>query len=137
MKITFLVGEEIRPEASGKATVLGLYPDNVVIANIPPKQEGITEDVPSGIDRLTFMVNVSAVPEGTYHFQAQFITPSDTPMGEIMEMGNVDMATGKSYSAIFQSSPFLVAETGIYKLDFYVNGERHQLPFEIRANPAA
>lgn len=137
MKLTFLVADEIRREASGKATILGLFPDNVVIVNIPPKPEGIPEGVPPGIDRLSFMVNVSSLPEGTYHFKAQFISPSGKPMGEVMEVGDIEIAAGKSFTTIFQSNPFVILEGGEYNLAFNINDEEHRLPFEIRINPLA
>lgn len=137
MRITFLVADEIRREVSGKATILGLFPDNVVIANIPPKPDNVPADVPAGIDRLSFMVNVSALPEGTHHFSAQFIRPSGVPMGDPMEIGEVNVESGKSFTTIFQSSPFVLTEGGNYILAFYIDGEEYRLPFEIRMNPLA
>lgn len=137
MNIKLLIADEFRHEASGKVTVLGLFADNVVIVKIPPKAEEIPENAPAGIERLSFMVNVSAVPEGSYEFEAQFITPSGAPMGEVMKIGNVEIKEGKSFTTVVVSKPFLVNEGGEYHLAFQVNGVEHQLPFEIRIETQA
>lgn len=137
MKFTFLVADEIRGEASGKQMVLGLFADNVVVLRIPPKPEEFPEDLLPGIERLSFMVNVSSLPEGSYAFKAQFIAPSGEPIGEVMELGNVDLKTGKSFTAVIASNPFIVKEAGEYSLAFWVNDEEHRLPFEIRIESLA
>lgn len=138
MKITLLVADEIRPEATGKQTVLGLFADNVVVVKIPPKPVDVPDDVLPGIERLSFLVNVSQLPEGQYSFKAQFIAPSGQPAGDALSLGDgVQVSTGKSHSIVIESKPFILKEGGEYHLAFWVNGEEHRLPFEIRIEPLA
>lgn len=138
MKITLLVADEVRPEATGKQTVLGLFADNVVVVKIPPKPEEVPDDVPPGIERLAFLVNVSKLPEGQYDFKGQFISPSGERSGDVFQLGNaVQVSPGKSYSAVIESKPFILKEGGEYNLAFWINNEEHRLPFEIRIEPLA
>jgi hypothetical protein len=131
MKIKFLMAEEIRPEINNKASIVGLFPDDVVVlirnrpADAPP-------EVPDGVERLSFLINVGELPEGVHKFKGIIITPSGEPYNPEMLLGEEIAKKGFSHSLIVQLKPFIVKSRGIYHFNFYVDDLLTSFPFEIR-----
>lgn len=132
MKLTLLLADEVRAEATGKQTVLGLFADNVILLKIPRTPIEISEDIPPGIERLSFLVNVSKLPEGQYTFKGQFIDPSGDAMGEELPLDSILIREGMSHTMVIETKPFIIKGGGEYNLAIWVNNEENRLPFEIR-----
>jgi len=131
MKIKFLIAEEIRPEMNNKATVIGLFSDDVVVMTSNRPKDAPPE-IPDGIDRLTFLINVSEIPEGLHKFKGQIITPTGEPYNPEMTLGEETIKKGLSHSIIVQLKPFIVKNRGMYKFNVYIDDALTSLPFEIR-----
>ena len=131
MKIKFLVAEEIRPELSGKSMVIGLFPDDVLLMQ-GKRPDNAPPEMPEGIDRLSFLLNVSELPEGKHHFKGNISDPSGAPYNPISSLGEETMPKGISRSIIVEIKPFIVKSKGIYHFNLYVDDELTSFPFEIR-----
>jgi hypothetical protein len=131
MKIKFLLAEEIRPEISGKSTVLGLFPDDVLIMQ-SNRPEGASPDIPDGLDRLTFFLNVSDIPEGKHYFKGNITDPTGAPYNQLSTLGEEIIKAGLSRTIIVEMKPFIVKTKGIYHFNLYVDDVLTTFPFEIR-----
>lgn len=130
MKLNFYLADEVRSEQSGKQMLLGLYPDKVVIVNIPHNQG---DNTPEGyiLDKLSFLVSVGDAI-GKHSASVQIISPSGKPLGEETALPDFELKEGKSHSLVIESKPFPFSETGNYKLIIILDKEPHEFIFEIR-----
>lgn len=135
MKIKFLMAEEMRPEASGKLTILGLFPDDNLIITNTAYPVDVSPETPRGIEKLVFLVNVSDAPKGKLKFKARITDPSGGEYKPEMQLGEGHVEKGASRSFIVELKPFIVDLIGVYVFNFYVNKEIHSFPFEIREQP--
>lgn len=131
MKINFIVADEFRPEAGGKHMALGLYADSVIMLEPNPQSTTPTLELPEGIDRLAFLINVSDAPEEKHNYKAQIIDPSGQPHGKEIALGEFLVAKGTSRSFIIEAKPFLIHGKGTYQLNFHVDDLVHSFQFSI------
>lgn len=133
MKIKFLVAEEIRPEESGKLTILGLFPDdNLVLSAKEAVPQGMPLDTPRGIDKLVFFINLSDASSKFSKFKVTINDPSGELYKPEREVGEGRIAKGESRSFIIEVKPFIIKFTGTYIFNFHVNNKVYSFPFEIR-----
>lgn len=131
MKIKFLVAEEMRPEAGGKLTILGLFPDDNIILTKPAYPEGVPPETPRGIEKIVFLVSVSDAPNRKLKFKVRITDPSGELYKPEMQLGEERIVKGTSRSFIIEVKPFVISLMGVYVFDFYVNKEIYSFPFEI------
>lgn len=129
MKASFLLAEEVRPEASGKMTLLGLFPGNTIILHKGERPEGVPENAPSGLEKLTIMATISDA-EGVYRVKGKIVDPS----GEVKELklGEATIKKGFSHSSIIELKPFLIKQSGIFHFEYVVGSKKFDFPFEVR-----
>ena len=131
MKITFLVADEVRQEMGGKQTILGLYADGVIMLDLISQNAKPIGDLPPGIDRLSFSINVSELV-GKHRFKGQIINPSGKIYGSEIPLGESDITSAyASRSFIVEAKPFVVSEKGTYHFNLYIDDELHAFPFTI------
>lgn len=134
MQIIFLVADEIRPEASSKQTILGLYPDNTIVLEqrpkLPASAEKWPEGVPDGIERLAFLVNISEI-EGVHSYKGQILDPEGNPHGPEISFGESILAQYTSRTLVIEAKPFIIKGKGKYHFVLSIDEERHSLPFTI------
>lgn len=136
MKINFLLADEFRPEMGGKNMALGLYADYTILLEPNEEPEAAASDLPIGIDRLAFLVNVSDMIEGPHQFKAQIVDPSGKAIGPEVSLGEaVEIQKDASRSFVLTVKPFLVDGKGTYHFNFYVDGAMSALPFHIIDRP--
>lgn len=131
MKIKFLVAEEIRPELGGKLTILGLFPDDVLVSNSNRPEETPAE-IPDGFDRLAFLVSVSDLPEGIHKFKGNITNPAGEPYHSETSFGDGAIEKGTSRSIVVDTKPFIIKGKGVYHFNIYVDDSLYSFPFEIR-----
>lgn len=135
MNIKFFLAEEFRSEVGGKQTALGLYPDNTILLGPRTELKPSDKELPEGIKRMSFLLNISEASQGVHKFKGQIIDPSDNPHGPEIPLGDGDILKGTSRSFIIEASPFLVKGKGMYQLNFYVDDDLHIFPFYILDQP--
>lgn len=134
MKINFYIADEIRNEQGGKPFLIGLYPDHVVVVNVGKDQPEIGssgEKIGYLIERLAFLVCVSEAP-GKHTVAVQYFDPSGNPLAPRTALPDFEIEKGLSASLVLESKPFPFPESGMYKLSFEIDGNMHELPFEMR-----
>lgn len=131
MKIKFLMAEEVRPELNGKSTVLGLFADDVLLMQ-GKRPEDAPQEVPDGLERLTFLLNVSDISEGLHHFKGNITDPSGAPYNPVSSLGDETIMKGLSRSIVVEIKPFIIKSKGVYHFNLYVDDVLTSFPFEIR-----
>lgn len=129
MKASFLIAEEVRPEASGKMTLLGLFPGDTIILHKGERPEGVPENAPAGLEKLTIMATISDT-EGTYKVKGKIVDPSGK--FKELELGEATIQKGFSHSAIIELKPFLIKQPGIFHFEYIVGKKKFDFPFEVR-----
>jgi len=129
------MAEEIRPEAGGKLTILGLFPDDNIILTKAVYPEGVPPEIPRGIEKLVFLISVSGAPNRKLKFKVRITDPSGGLYKPEMQLGEGRVEKGTSRSFIIEVKPFVIDLVGVYIFDFYVNKEIYSFPFEIREQP--
>lgn len=132
MKTKFLVADEIRPEASGKLTILGLFADDVVMTQVPPRSPQIPADTPAGIERLAFLINISELSVGAHTIRAQALDPSGQEYGNGIPQSEITTELGKSHSMIIEMKPFILRDAGTYTWVVWIDDQEYRHPFEVR-----
>ena len=131
MKVSFLISEEIRLELNNKITVVGLYAGDVVVIIKVERPEGMPEDTPSGLDRLTILATITEADEGELDLKGRIINSSGE-VGEEIPLGKATVRAGLSNAVVIEMKPFIVKVPGIFKFELFVNNENYLFPFEIR-----
>lgn len=127
------MAEEIRPEASGKLTILGLYPDdNLILSPREALPEGVPPETPRGMEKLVFLINISDASNKLLKFKVRITDPSGELYKPEIQVGEGKIEKGSSRSFIIEVKPFIIILVGIYIFNFYVNKEIFSFPFEIR-----
>lgn len=125
------MAEEVRPEMSGKSTVLGLFPDDVIVMQ-GNRPEDAPAELPDGLERLSFFINVSDIAEGHHSFKGNITDPSGAPYNSVSPLGEETIKKGLSRSIIVEIKPFIIKGKGIYHFNLYVDDLLTTHPFEIR-----
>jgi hypothetical protein len=131
MKVNFLIAEEVRPEANGKMSVIGLFAGDTIVVLKGKLPDGLPEDTPAGIDRLTILVIVVDA-YGPHSFKGRLIEPSGNLYQPEMVLGDADILKGNSHTLIVHLRPFIVRQPGVFVFEFFVDDVKFTFPFEVR-----
>jgi len=132
MKVDFLISEEVRPEANGKFTVLGLFPGNIVILMKGTRLKDTPEETPDFFEKLVFLVVASDMSEGRHKFSGSLTDPAGKTMKSKEAFGEADVKKGFTHAIILEMKPFTVRLFGLYTFNFFVDRKKFSFPFEIR-----
>lgn len=131
-KANILVGEDMRPETDGKITIIGLYPDNTVVALLGADQPDPTSERPLVFPSLTILINITGVA-GTRKLA---IRPLDG-IGEFEGIPEeVEFEAGNSRSIILKLQPCVVNSLGIKRFSVHVDNDSQVVAFEVRGRRA-
>lgn len=139
MRVKLIMADDIRQEASGKQTVIGLLADDTSLlpANVfPDKEPDLTESVElnemAAIEQLTFMASICGLNEGDHKVSWETLTPG----GQVVATSGpveIHARKGRSNSLVFQFKPFPVFAQGEHKIRLRVDEEEVDLPFYLQA----
>jgi hypothetical protein len=132
MKVDFLIAEEVRPEANNKISVLGLFAGDTVIMIKGERPQGVPEDTPAGLERLSILSIISDAPDGLHKFKGRLIEPSGELYRPESALGEATTKKGFSHTVIVELKPLIVKKSGIFRFEFFVDEEMFSYPFEIR-----
>ncbi len=131
MKINFLIADEIRPEANGKQTVLGLYADSTIILEKSPAQPNPSDEIQRGIERLAILFNVADIDEKNHNYLAELISPKGTTNGAPINLGQAKVNKGASRTMVIEMKPFLFEDFGTYILRLHIDNKHYDFPIHL------
>lgn len=126
------VADDIREELSGKLSLIGMFADLVVVANVNADNQtvGTGDDRYYAIDSLAFLVTVSGV-KGVHKVSVTYTDESmpARPPG----IRDADFGDGsKSVNIVWRFRPYLSNSFGLKKVTVEIDSEKHELIYEIR-----
>ena len=120
-----LVADDFRAEQSGKVLAIGLYADGVVLLDVPEGAPEPSNEIPVGVDRLAFLINIGGV------VGQQKVSVRIGEKGPSQDV-QVDVKPGSSANLIFTSQPMLIASYGKKLVTVKFAQSVHELEFELR-----
>ena len=133
-QVRFVLCEDARQEVSGKATLVGVYPGEIIVVHQPTSPEGsnavaalrsvcMVFFVAGGVGRFDAGIKVCA-PDGTVSFE--------------QKVGTIVLEPGGTGTIIGQIQPFFVKEFGAHTVVLTLEGREYPFEMTIRkAVPAA
>ena len=134
-RCSFFLADDIRIEQGGKTSLLGFYPDNVIVAQIAAEAKDPTKKKPFGLAGIAILANfIDAF--GSYSLDMELIGPGNETLGKSTGATLVAEKRG-SVSFIPRFTPMQIVGFGDYKLVLTLNGKVFTFTFTvIRGQPA-
>ncbi len=126
--VRFVLCEDARQEASGKSTLVGVYPGEIVVVHKPTPPEGT-----SSVAALKSICLVFFVAGGVGKFEAGMkITAPDGSVGFEQPVGTVTLEEHGTATIVGQIQPFLVKAFGVHMATLSLDGRAYPFEFTIR-----
>jgi len=139
IKSTLFVADKIELLDTGKVIALGLYTDGRVLLQPPGNGlDTFTAKEPGALPSLSVLLCVTGLEAGTYPAQVGLITPSGAnyePHGG--RRANVKVAGAGACNLVLNFAPFLIVETGDYKVRAELMGETLEGSFHVAFDSVA
>lgn len=133
-QIRFVLCEDARQEVSGKSTLIGVYPGEIIVVHQHASPEGR-----NAVAALRSVCLVFFVAGGVGRFEAAIkITAPDGTVGFEQKVGTIVLEAGGTATIIGQIQPFLVKAFGVHTVMLTLDGREYPFEFTIRepANPS-
>lgn len=124
-----LVADDIRQEVNGKVSLIGLFPDNIVVAHPWSGSPEPSQDNPLGFEALSFMIVITGL-QGRHEATLAFIDdslPSPAPFQRQLEFSEHGAA-----HVLLRVRPYVTGRYGQKFLEVGIAGHKERLPFEVR-----
>lgn len=113
---------------SGKATLVGVYPGEIIIVHHPTPPEGVKAVAALSSVCLVFFI---AGGMGTFEVGVKIAAPDGT-IGFEQKIGSISVKDGKTATIVGQIRPFVVKEFGRHKASLKIDGREFPFAFIIR-----
>lgn len=124
------VAEDFRQETSGKVTAVGLFPDNIIVSNLPAGTP-LEVDKPAGIHDVAFMVSVHGI-QGDHKVGFEFLDGA-MPKAQPTQAQTVSFPHPKrSNNFTLVMRPFIYSSFGTKRLRMLLDDAPIDLEYEIR-----
>jgi hypothetical protein len=132
--VRFVLCEDARQEVSGKSTLVGVYPGEIVVVHQPTPPEGT-----NAVAALRSICLVLFVSHGVGQFIAGIrIAAPDGTVAFEQQVGVVSLEEHGTATIVGQIQPFLVKAFGAHTLTLALDGREYPFEFVVReATPAA
>ena len=127
--VFFLLSEGVRQEANGKLTLLGFYPDSLLIIPKEAKQEGKQIVMPLA---MTFVVSEG---EGTFPTSVSLTSPSGKALFPDEKMPDSVKQPGQALSVLITVYPFITDEIGKFDITLRLGDSSYRRSFRIDVQP--
>ncbi|UVA80488.1 hypothetical protein [Pandoraea commovens] len=135
MKAKFYLAEDARAEVSGKLTLLGLYPNDVIVfAEGPDVTTPEGEVAKVALPKLCIVSTVSGLDDGEYELKASLYSangkeamPPSTVISKFKASPDVE-----GHTSIMQLAPFVAEAMGKCKFVLEVGPHTVTYEFELR-----
>jgi hypothetical protein len=133
MEALLYVADDIQPLPNGKALMVGVYPDRVVVINVPKDNVTLlTKETPGAIHALAFMSSVSNVQSGEHTIEIRVLAPDGSDTKYHLGPSKQTALGGAALNTVMRCQPFVFPLAGVYKFLTVVDGEVIESSFELR-----
>ena len=130
--VRFYLADDMRQEVGGKVTAVGLYADNVIVAEMSPDDPDPTANQVAAVGGISILANVSTSP-GDHKYQLE-IDPSSVvpPLAQSPSSHVGTQRAGDTTNLIMRLAPLPFTRYGMVHVVLRIDGEPHRFSFEIR-----
>ena len=131
-QVEFYLADDVRIEADGKVTAVGLYPDRVMVLLVPLDAAEPSREIPYAIDGAAFLVNVGRlIGEHTVSITVgQPVTGTGDPITRTHTVLFTDPSASANMVGRFR--PLLIASFGVKTVTIAVDDVVFVRTFEVR-----
>ena len=130
MKGLLYVADNFQTLQDGKVLAVGLYPDKVVVMNIPVDAPEPSRELPFGIN-LGLLLCLVDLPSDDVAGKIIILPPSGHALAPPMSFA-VQAQAGRSANIVLAANPFPVSEPGVYQVVVDIADLHIAESFEIR-----
>ncbi len=125
----FYICDDVRIEAAGKFSLMGLFPDSIVVVHLPRGVQP-TIKAPLAIESLCILVAVHGLT-GVHKARFALGSPELTVKPAFMER-DIQFSENRAANLIVRMKPYVVRSFGKTKVQLEVAGHVFEHSFEIR-----
>lgn len=127
-QVRFVLCEDARQEVSGKSTLIGVYPGEIVVVYDPTPPEGS-----NSLAALKSICLVFFVAGGVGRFDAGIrIAAADGTVAFEQPVGVVSVEEHGTATIVGQIQPFLVKAFGVHAVTLSLDGREYPFEFTVR-----
>jgi hypothetical protein len=127
--VELFIAEDVRAEAGGKVTLVGMYPDRVIVALVPPDAPGPSSETPFVIDSLGILVTVRNLV-GEHQVSIE-IGGKPTPV-RTTSFSDIN----SSVNLVAKVRPLQIHSLGVKTIGVVIDGVTFPCTFEVRRGDA-
>ena len=131
MRMYLHIADHFDTLASGKVLAVGLFPDRVLLIQVPAERQDPSPDAPYGAN-LGLLVTLSEGPGGPVSGDIKVLPPAGLPAVATLAIPELVASDGRSANIIGMLRPLLVPRAGLYTVQATLGGEVASGEFEVR-----
>lgn len=133
VKCNFFIADDVRIEQGGKPSMLGFYPDNIILVQMPKKNEDPTKDRPIGIGSLAILATFLGA-KGTHNIELKLFAPDGS---SLLKTGEGKLSSvSENLNFVSQFRPMPVVGFGQYKVVIKFDQKPFSFTFYVRRGQA-
>ena len=130
--VRFYLADDMRQEVGGKVTAVGLYADNVIVAEMSPNDPDPTAEQLAALGGVSILASVSMSP-GEHECQFEIEPSSVVPPLALAQSDKFSTSRAdETVNMIMRLAPLPFTRFGMVHLVLRVDGNPHSFSFEIR-----
>jgi hypothetical protein len=130
--VRFYLADDMRQEVGGKVTAVGLYTDNVIVAEMLPDDPDPSDERLAAVGGISILANVSTSP-GEHKYQLEIDPSSVVPqIAQASSSHDGKSLAGESMNLIMRIAPLPFKSFGMVHVVLRIDGSPHRFSFEIR-----
>lgn len=131
MKLSVLIADHFETLSSGKILALGLFPDRVVVINLPLQADGTPPAPPYAVE-LSILCCFTELSSEVADLHLEVIPPEGGKPIARITVPQAAMDQGRSFNVIGKIAPLLASSSGFYAVKANMGKETAADQFELR-----
>lgn len=133
--VRFYLADDVRSESSGKVTLVGLYPDNVLVLGLPTGTASPSPQNALGISAVAVLSTIQGDP-GLCEAVFKLTDPHGRVMIQSAEPAPILVGKERHANLIARFPAFVVTGFGTYKFELQIGDQVHVFPIEVKQGDA-
>jgi hypothetical protein len=136
MQLRIHIADHFDTLASGKVLAVGLFPDRVVLLNLPADAPEPSVDVPFAFD-LDLLITLTGPQEEPVACDVRVLAPGAAPPVANLHAPSLQIAGGSSTNIASKLRPLLVPQAGLFTVEVTCGDQTLRDSFEVRLKRVA
>lgn len=131
MQINLQIADHFDLLANGKVLAVGLFPDRVVVMQVPAEAPEPSAELPYATD-LGLLLTLSDAPAAPLEGEVRILSPGDGRAVGVLPFGGLNISGGQSANILSKLRPLMVQQAGVFTVEAQVGDETARASFEVR-----